>query len=154
MALNIQSSDRPIIWPNLPSTPSRRRTSELGDLAFISSTFFDVTPSASAAMVPFSTQRTMSCQRADARGVGIAAALVVGRDGVVVLLEVDDGDLEAALAEPVGRGLLLGRSGGDADRGVGQVLDRRDLGLGAHDEGLALAEIDALEVHAERGVAR
>src|SRR5579883_3449763 len=51
-------------------------------------------------------------KRADARGVGVAAALVVGRDGVVVLLEIDDRDLEVALAEPVGRGLLLRRAGG------------------------------------------
>ena len=35
-------------------------------------------------------------------GIGIAAALVVGRDGIVVLLEVDDGDFEIVLAEPVG----------------------------------------------------
>jgi len=93
-------------------------------------------------------------ERADARGIGVAAALVVGRDGVVILLEVDDGDLEVALAEPVGGVLLLGRAGGDADRGVGQVGDLGDLGLGAHHEGLALVEVDALEVHAERSVAR
>ena len=55
-------------------------------------------------------------QRADAGGVGIAAAGIVGGDGVVVLLEVDDGDLEVALAEPVGGILFLGRAGGDANR--------------------------------------
>ena len=33
-------------------------------------------------------------------------------------------------------------------------LTAGDLGLGAHHEGLALVEVDALEVHAERGVAR
>src|SRR6185437_3757608 len=84
-------------------------------------------------------------ERADAGGISVAAALVVGRDRVVVLLEVDDRNLEVALAEPVGRGLLLGRAGGDADRGVGEVRDLAHLGLGAHHEGLALVEVDALE---------
>jgi len=77
-------------------------------------------------------------ERADAGGVGVAAAGVIGGDGVVVLLEIGDGDLEVALQEPVGGVLLLGRAGSDADRGAVEI--GRALGVGrlADDEGLAL----------------
>ena len=69
MALYIQSFDSPIMAPKPPSAPSRRRTSALVDFAFISSTFFEVTPSASAAIMPLSTQRTTSCQRSSPQRV-------------------------------------------------------------------------------------
>ena len=69
MAFAIQSSESPSMAPKPPSAPSRRRTSELCDFAFISSTFFEVTPSASAAIMPFSTQRTTSWKRSSPQRV-------------------------------------------------------------------------------------
>src|SRR5262249_20045202 len=92
-------------------------------------------------------------ERAEAGRVGVATPGVIGGDGIVVLLEVDDGHLELALAVPIGGGLLLGRAGCHTDRGAVEVFRFLGTGLRTYHEGLAFVEIDALEIDAERRIA-
>ena len=85
-------------------------------------------------------------ERSDAGRIGIAAPGIVGRDGVVVLLEVDDRDLEAVFACAQSAAVFS-----SVEPAATQIdAPSRSLGvLGralADHEGLALVEIDALEI--------
>jgi hypothetical protein len=86
-----------------------------------------------------------------------ASPEAAGRVGLQELVELlDQYRLEGhlVLAEIV-REVELGRRARlHADRGASQVLGALDVALGRHDEALAVVEIDAGDVEAERGVAQ
>ena len=90
----------------------------------------------------------------DVGGEHVAAAAVIGLDGLVRGGEGDDLVFHVVGAEIVGE-IELGRGAGlRADRGAVELERRIDLERLAHHEALAVVIIDRREVEPERGVAR
>ena len=92
-------------------------------------------------------------QARDVGGIGVATAGIVGGDVVLQPLDDDRPDVHARAARPIGQVLLGGGAGLHADGGAIQRAGIGHAQAALHHEALAVEEVDAREVEAERGVA-